>query len=352
MNKKKSRNFLTDIFEDPNLLRLFFIMVGAFVLMAIIGAPKFVTVSNIKSMLTQFPEIGILAIAVSLAMLLGGINLSVVGIANLSGIFCCQSIIALQPKIGIWPSIVVGLIVAMITGLLCGWLNGILIAKLGIPAMLATLGSQEIFMGLGVGVTKGAAVFGTPDQFTFLGGDGPFGIPAPFLVFVLVVIIFTILLQRKQYGLELYLVGTNPKAARFSGIKNTRVVIMTHVYGGILSAIAGIVVASRANSAKASYGSSYVLQCLLVAILGGINPAGGAGTITGVVMAIVTLQFLSSGFNILRVDSYFKTFIWGAVLVGAMIMNYYGNRHAERKKLAEAEKAISEKEHEEEQPAE
>ncbi|MBR2562243.1 MAG: ABC transporter permease, partial [Eubacterium sp.] len=262
------------------------------------------------------------------------------------GIFCCLSIIALQPKLGIWPSIFIGLIIAIITGLLCGWLNGILIAKLGIPAMLATLGSQEIFMGLGVGVTKGAAVFGTPDQFTFLGGDGPLGIPAPFIVFVLVVIIFTILLQRKQYGLELYLVGTNAKAARFSGIKNTKVIIMTHVYGGILSAIAGIVVASRANSAKASYGSSYVLQCLLVAILGGINPAGGAGTVTGVVMAILTLQFLSSGFNILRVDSYFKTFIWGAVLVGAMIMNFYGNRYAEKKKQAAAEKAINEKEQE------
>ena len=205
--------------------------------------------------------------------------------------------------------------------------------------MLATLGSQEIFTGLGVGVTKGAAVFGTPSEFTFFGGAYIFGvIPMSLIVFVVVVIVFTILLQKKQYGMELYLVGTNPKSARFSGIRNERVILKTHVYGGILSAIAGIIIASGTNSAKASYGSSYVLRCLIVAILGGINPSGGFGKITGVVMAVLTIQFLSSGFGILRVDSYFQTFVWGAVLVGDMILNYYGDKLSENRKKKKAEK--------------
>ena len=163
-------------------------------------------------------------------------------------------------------------------------------------------------------------------------------IPMSLIVFVIVVIIFTILLQRKQYGMELYLVGTNSKASRFSGIKNERVILKTHVYGGILSAIAGIIIASGTNSAKASYGSSYVLRCLIVAILGGINPSGGFGKITGVVMAVLTIQFLSSGFGILRVDSYFQTFVWGAVLVGDMILNYCLDKLAENRKKKKAEK--------------
>jgi simple sugar transport system permease protein len=158
------------------------------------------------------------------------------------------------------------------------------------------------------------------------------------ILFVIVVVVFTILLQRKQYGMELYLVGTNPKSARFSGIKNERVILKTHVYGGILSAIAGIIIASGTNSAKASYGSSYVLRCLIVAILCGINPSGGFGKITGVVMAVLTIQFLSSGFGILRVDSYFQTFVWGAVLVGDMILNHYMDKLAENRKKKKAEK--------------
>lgn len=340
MQKSKLQQFKAYFLEDPNLVRLFLIMVVSFVSMAAINPSKFLSINNLQSMATQFPEIGILAIAVSLAMILGGINLSVVGMANLSGILCCLTTIQLVPVIGNWPAILVGVIVALLVGTAGGFLNGILISRVGIPAMLATLGSQEIFMGIGIAITSGAAVFGMPDEFTFIGGGYLLGIPGPLVVFVLVVLAFSILLQRRKYGLELFLVGTSTKAAHFSGISNDRVVIMTHVLGGILSAIAGIIIASRTNSAKASYGSSYVLQCLLIAILGGINPAGGYGKVAGVVMAVLTLQFLSSGFNMLRVDSYFKTFIWGAVLVGAMIINHFTNRYAERKKNKKSLQAL------------
>ena len=115
--QKKRVNFLKGFTEDASLMRLFFIMVVAFILMTIITKGKFVTGANISSMATQFPEIGILAIAVSITMLLGGINLSVVGIANLSGVFCCLTIIKLEPSIGTWPAIFVGLMVALVCGL-------------------------------------------------------------------------------------------------------------------------------------------------------------------------------------------------------------------------------------------
>ena len=155
-NNKGIVKYLKGLTEDSRMVRLFFIMVAAFVIMAVANGSKFLALSNFQSMARTFPEVGILAIAVSLAMLLGGINLSVVGIANLSGIFCCQFIIWAQEKIGMWPAIIIGLVIAMAVGAVCGLLNGFLIAYVGIPAMLATLGTQEIFIGLGVGVTKGA----------------------------------------------------------------------------------------------------------------------------------------------------------------------------------------------------
>ncbi len=326
-----------NVLGDGNLMRLFFIMIFAFVLMAALSPSMFLTGNNFRSMTYQFPEIGIFSIAVMLAMLLGGIDLSVVGIGNISGILAGFLMIRLTPVIGGWPAVIVGVIVALIIGALCGLLNGILIAKVGIPAMLATLGTMEIFSGMGIFLTSGAAVFGLPDEFAILGTGAILGIPIPLIIFVVVVAIFTIYLQRKKFGLELYLTGINPKAARFTGIDDAMTVIKSHMLGGVLAAVAGIILASRVNSAKADYGSSYTLQAILVSVLGGVAPSGGFGKVTGVVISILTLQFLSSGFNMMRFNNYQKSFIWGAVLVGAMIMNYYGNKMAERKKSRQAQ---------------
>ena len=329
-NQKKLIQKNKKILNNDNTSAIIVLLVLC-VAMAILS-PVFLTANNLINVLNQVIVYAILAAGMSTVIFTGGIDLSVVGVGNLSGIVATMTIIALQPTLGTWPSIWIGIALALCTGIACGFLNGFLIAKVGIPAMLATLGSMEIFSGIGIAVTKGAAVFGTPDEFTFIGAKAYLGIPGPMIVFILVVIIFTIFLQKKQYGMELYLLGTNPKASRFSGIKNTSVIIKTHVAASVLASIAGIIIASRANSAKADYGSSYTLQCLLVAILGGVNPSGGFGTVIGVVMAICTLQFLSSGFSILRFDSYLKTFIWGAVLIAAMIMNYYGNKMADKRK--------------------
>lgn len=317
---------------DSNMVRLSFIMVFSFVLMSALKPELFLTGDNFRSMAYQLPEIGIFAIAVMLAMLIGGIDLSVVGIGNISGILSAYVMMKLAPMIGGIGAVVVGILVAMCIGVICGFINGVLIAKVGIPAMLATLGTMEIFSGLGIVLTKGAAVFGLPEEYAYIGTGAITGIPTPIIIFIVVVSIFTIVLQKKKFGLELYLLGTNPKAARFTGIKNSATIIKAHMLGGFLASIAGIILSSRVNSAKADYGSSYTLLCILVSVLGGVNPNGGFGKVTGVVMSILTLQFLSSGFNMLRFDSYQKNFIWGAVLILAMIMNYYGNKRADKRK--------------------
>ena len=321
-----------DLLSDGNLVRLSVIMVVSFVLMAVLNPSSYLTGKNFLAMAYQFPEIGIFSIAVMIAMLMGGINLSVLGMGNLSAIIAAYTMISLAPQIGDIPAIAVGIVVSLIVGLVCGALNGFLIAKVGIPAMLATLGTMEIFSGIGIYLTSGAAVFGLPAQYEAIGAKTLLGIPVPLIVFIIIAALCVILLQKKKFGQEIYLLGTNEKAARFTGINTKMDIIKAHMLGGLLSAVAGIIMSSRTISAKADYGSSYTLQCILVAVLGGVNPSGGFGKVGGVVMAILTLQFLSSGFNMMRADSYFKSFIWGAVLIATLIINYYGNKHAERKK--------------------
>jgi len=324
---------LGGLFADSNLVRLAVIMAASFVLMASMNPRMYLTVNNFRSMAFQFPEIGLLAVAVMIAMLMGGIDLSVLGIANLSAIMSAYIMIAAKPVVGGWGAVLIGILVSLMIGLLCGAFNGFLVAYVGIPAMLATLGAMEIFTGIGVYVTKGAAVFGLPDEFAYLGSASIGMVPMPLIIFIVVVSVYITVLQRGKFGLEVYLMGTSRKAAQFTGILTKRTIVKAHMMGGLLAAIAGIIMSSRTVSAKADYGSSYTLQAILVAVLGGTNPSGGFGKVTGVIMAILTLQFLSSGFNMMRADSYFRTFIWGAVLVLTLIINYFGNKLSEKKKI-------------------
>ena len=114
--------------------------------------------------------------------------------------------------------------------------------------------------------------------------------------------------------------GTNPQASRYSGINNLKVTMFTYGISGLLGSIGGVIMASHYNSAKSDYGSSYTLLTLLIAVLGGSNPNGGYGTVGGVTLAIIVLQLISSAFNILRVNSFIKTFVWGLVLMVQFLM--------------------------------
>ena len=175
-------------------------------------------------------------------------------------------------------------------------------------------------------MTNGSAVTGMDSAYGILGSAQILGIPLIMILFLVIIFLMTVLLQKRKFGMDVYMLGTNNKASLFSGIHNRRTTILTFVISGMLSAVAGIIVCSRAMSAKADYGSSYILQCLLVAILGGISPFGGKGKVVGIVLSIITLQILSSGFNILRFSSYQKTFIWGFVLILVMIINFLADQ--------------------------
>jgi len=129
---------------------------------------------------------------------------------------------------------------------------------------------------------------------------------------------------------QLYLIGSNPTAARFSGINNRRVLLISYVIAGVLASIAGIVILGRTNAANVDFGAPYVLLSILIAVLGDVDPYGGSGTILGVLIALVGVQFLSTGVNMLLFRSsganFFKEFTWGALLLVVLVVNYY-SRH-------------------------
>ncbi|MCS6849124.1 MAG: ABC transporter permease [Anaerolineae bacterium] len=322
------------IIRDGNLLRLFIACVLIFVIMTLLRPEVFPTVENFRSMGSQFPEVGILAIAIMIAMLTGGIDLSIVSIANLSGVLAALLIRTVIPADAPDALVVVGLIgavaVAFAVGALCGLFNGLLIARVNLTPILATLGTMTLYTGITVVITRGNAVF-AENRLTFIGNTYLFDlIPIPMLIFAVVVAVFSVILNRTAFGLKLYLIGTNEKAARFSGIDVPRALIGTYVLSGLLSAVVAIIFLGRNNSAKWDFAPSYVLQAILVAVLAGVNPSGGSGRLLGIVLAILALQFVSTGLNMLLLavsgGQFFKEFAWGALLLIIMVINYFSER--------------------------
>lgn len=312
--------------RDSNLTRLFFIMVFVFILMSVLKPNPFLTVANFSSMFFQIPEFGIIAIAMMLSMLTGGIDLSIVGIANLSGVLAAFTMVRLVPQNAATGQqvliILLAAVVAIVVGVLCGLFNGFIIAKVGIPPILATLGTAQLYMGIAIVLTQGKAVLGFPESFAVLGNGDIMGFPVPMLIFIIIAVLVSIMLNKTASGTRIYMMGTNPVASLFSGINNVALTFRTYLLTAVLGAMAGLILIARTNSAKADYGTSYTLQAVLVAVMGGVNPNGGFGKIVGLVMAMFTLQFLSSGFNAMHFSNFFKDFIWGLVLILVMIVNY------------------------------
>ncbi len=208
-----------------------------------------------------------------------------------------------------------------------GLVNGLLIARLRITPILATLGTGQVLMGLALVLTGGPAIVGFPDAWNWVGNGNLFGIATPFLLFIAVCIVVAILLTRTTLGINLMLIGTNPRAAVFAGIRKERMILYSYMLTGVLASIAGIILSGRTNAAKSDYGASYLLQAVLIAVLGGTNPAGGkGGRVLGIAIALVALMLLSSGFQMMRFSNHLIDFIWGAFLILVIAINASRNQ--------------------------
>lgn len=300
---------------DKNTLALLGISVAIFIIMGILAPSSFLGVANLQGMCVQFPEFGILALGMMLAMISGGIDLSLVGIANFASIV---GVVVMLRMGGTPASILAGIVCAIGVGALCGIFNGFLIGYLRIPPMLVTLCGLQLYTGLGLAITKGPALTGLPESFSLIANGAIAGIPIALMVFIVVVLAVAFLLRSTVYGQHVSYMGTNDTASRYSGINNLKITIITYLASGVLGALGGLLMASHYNSAKSDYGSSYTLLTLLIAVLGGTDPAGGKGKVIGVTLAVIVLQLVSSAFNILRVNGFVKTFVWGLMLLVIM----------------------------------
>lgn len=322
MSSKLSR-FNTGLLADRKTTQLMGITALTFFFFSYVSQDIFFTTTNFTSMAFQIPEIAILSIAVMLSMLTGGIDLSIVAISNAAALVAAWVMTNQMSESGNLSNswILIACVAGIVVGLLAGLVNSILIASLNVTPILATLATMTLFNGIAIGITNGESVSGLPEQFMRVGNGTFFGIPTPFVLMVIIGIAVGFLINRTTLGLKVFLVGTNRKAAQYSVMGDRKVIAWTYVISGFISSLAGLIIASRTSAASPDFGSSYILLAIVVVVLGGVNPMGGFGTVTGVILATAVLQMVASGFNILRFSQFLYLAAQGGVLVLVMILN-------------------------------
>jgi simple sugar transport system permease protein len=306
---------------------LFVIFIAAFILMSILSPGRFLSRGNLQSMAFQLPEFGILALSMMLVIVSGGINLSLTFTATLSMIVGGLVMAAITtgggPPVG---ALFAGIGLMLLTAFACGALNGFVVVYLGVTPMIATLGSSTLFEGISLNITKGGAISGFPAEFLEIGNGSILGIPIPMIIFIFIVLGLYLFLERSGFGSAVYMTGSNPKVARYSGINVRQVLFWVYAAAGLLAAVAGILMASRYNSAKESYGSSYLLQSVAASVLGGTNINGGEGKIIGTIIAVMIIQVISSGLNIFGINRYLTNIVMGGILLLVLTIKFFLNR--------------------------
>jgi len=321
--------------------RMALLLVATFVLFAALNPGVFLSEVNLQNIGLVAPEIGLLSLAVMMAMLTGGIDLSVVAIANATAITVSSlytSVLNSQGQGAADSMTPLILLAGVAVGVALGAINGVLVSVVGITPILVTLGTMQLYNGLALVWTGGVTISGAPGGLTSMGSTAILGVPVLLLILIVAAVAIAVLINRTAIGRKIALQGANPVASKYSGISTRSTLMMTYITSGLLSAVAGLVFLSRSPSASADYGSSYVLLVIVIVVLGGTNPNGGFATVLGVVLATLTLQVLSSGFTAMRLSAYEYAIAQGLILVGVMVLDQVKIKTRKRRPSTDGEK--------------
>jgi simple sugar transport system permease protein len=287
-----------------------------------LASPQFLSAATFGSVAFQLPELGLLTLAMLLPVLTGGLNLAITFTANLAGLTVAW---VLQANGGIdagMASFILGCILAIAVGAATGVVMGLVIAYTRAHPILVSLSMMIFVRGLGEFLTRGGDISGFPAFLQPIGHGSLAGIPIPLLIFVACVLIWHVLLTRLKLGFNTYMIGSNIDAARYSGVNTRKVLVLVYTLSGAMSAVAGIIMLARFNSVRVGHGESYLLITVLACFLGGVNPFGGFGRVIPVFVALVVLQLLSSGLNLMGANQHLATAVWGILLIAVMILRW------------------------------
>jgi rhamnose transport system permease protein len=300
------------------------LLVVALVGLIVLGtslSPFFLTPGNFSNLIAALMEVAIMALAMTLIIVAGEIDLSVESMAGLA-----SAVLGFLWAAGV--PLEVGIPVVLLVGAVGGLMNGLLVARAGLPSLVVTLGTLALFRGLALIVLGPRGVSDFPAAFTELGFGRVPGtlIPWPFVIFIALAVLLAVVLHRTWVGRHIYAIGKNAGAARFSGVRVTRVKVGLFVLSGLIAAVAGIILTSRLSSARADAGQGMTLTVVTVVLLGGVNIFGGSGTIPGVALAVIAVAVMQNALRLASVTVEVQSIALGLLLILSVVIPNFAHR--------------------------
>ncbi|ACQ51725.1 ribose ABC transporter permease [Clostridium botulinum] len=303
------------------------ILLGFVILCAVIGSlsSNFFTVTNWLNILVQCSIVGIIAVGMTFVIITGGIDLSVGSMLAFSAI-----VSGMMLKNG--ASIPVVILVALIIGTAIGFANGFFITKFNVPAFIVTLATMSIFRGLTLVVSDGKnqalsiSKSASPDLFSKLTAFSKIGdklgpVPIPIIIMIIIFLIGYYVLQYTTFGRNLYAIGGNREATRFSGINIGKIELLAYTITGLLCALSGVVLNARLGAALPNAGVGYEMDAIGAVVIGGASLAGGEGTISGTILGVLIIGVLNNGLNLMNVNPFYQQVVKGAVILVAVLVD-------------------------------
>jgi ribose transport system permease protein len=277
-------------------------------------APTFLTFGNIKNLVRQTSITGIVALGMTFVIISGGIDLSV---GSLLGVASIVSAMLMKGGVGIFPAILVSLLVCVFLGII----NGVVIHDGRVPPFITTLGMMTASRGIVMLLSGARMIAGLPKPFTSFAQKTILGLPTLFFVWVLIIIATYVLTSRSVLGRNMFAYGSNLEAARLSGINIRKTTYFVYGISGLLAGVAGVLMTSRLANGIPTAGTGYELDAIAAAVVGGASLSGGSGTIIGTVLGAFLIAIIQNGGNLLGINSFILEIAVGVLIVVSVMID-------------------------------
>ncbi len=299
------------------------------VLVALVFAwlsPAFLTADNLTSLFQRQSVIAVAALGATVVIISGGIDLSMGAVIGLS------TVLITLPLAEAGIPVPITLLLALVVGALVGAATGILVTRAGIPALIATLGMLLVVRGVAAIVSDNTTISGAdlPAWFLYLGRGSIGPIPVPVLIAGSLYAVTYIVMRATRVGVWTYAIGSSPDAAKLSGVAVDRHRVLVYAFGGLLSAVAGVLLCARLGSGYAQHGVGWEFEIIAAVLLGGTSIFGGRGGVERTLLGVILLGILANGLNLLNISSFYQTVATGLLLMVAVASDEYLRRHARR----------------------
>ncbi|NLN52629.1 MAG: ABC transporter permease [Clostridiaceae bacterium] len=325
MNRGTKKLNLRQIISDYGIVVVLILMIIIFTLIN----PRFLQAKNLLAIITQSSIFGIIALGVTPIIIAKGIDLSLGSMLAFSGMVMASLAQRSDSLTKTFPNLpafspIIGILIGLFVAVLAGSISGSLVAKTGIPAFIATLGMQTILRGGSLLYTSGRPISDLSNTILFFGKDLG-GIPAPFIVYLIMAIITWVLLNYTRFGSDAYAIGGNIHAAEVSGINVPKAQVKVFAYGGLMCGVAALVFAGRVGSIHPAAATDFELTAIAATTIGGTSQSGGIGTVGGAVIGALILGVLRNGLTMINVDGYWQQIVEGMIIIGAVVIDMRKN---------------------------